>query len=298
MKKKRGDWYTFPHYARFLKIQIRQYFFVALGREDREASKEKKSNWLMKNFVLHPHEIYCLLAWVYSGSSYFCFLFELSFRFSLHQSLSFLRWNELKPARDFILFENLTLMLIQFFTCVQMNGGKTKLNLVRISYQPFDRNEISNWHEIFMWTKFTQSKMNKHTHWILLLMGICVKLIAGVISLSSIWQIWNFILGDKISCKYYPKWNAYACSSKYWVTLKCSWNETSCEKNLFLCWFKISDWYELTQTKRKCNLSFIGYRSLSSLYLNQLISWKERILRLVPTHEIKLFSHIFLWEKV
>ena len=172
MKKKQGDWYTFPHYARFLKIQIRQYFFVALGREDREASKQKKSNWLMKNFVLHPHEIYCLLAWVYSGSSYFCFLFELSFRFSLHQSLSFLRWNELKPARDFILFENLTLMLIQFFTCIQMIGGKTKLNLVWISYQPFDRNEISNWHEIFMGTKFIQSEMNKHTHLILLLMGI------------------------------------------------------------------------------------------------------------------------------
>ena len=34
-----------------------------------------------------------------------------------------------------------------------------------------------------------------------------VKLIAGVISLRSFWQKWNFISGDKISCKHYPKWN-------------------------------------------------------------------------------------------
>ena len=25
---------------------------------------------------------------------------------------------------------------------------------------------------------------------------------------------WNFILGDKISCKHYPKWNTYTCPSK------------------------------------------------------------------------------------
>ena len=34
-----------------------------------------------------------------------------------------------------------------------------------------------------------------------------MKLVAGVISLRSFWQKWNFISDDKISCKHYPKWN-------------------------------------------------------------------------------------------
>ena len=33
------------------------------------------------------------------------------------------------------------------------------------------------------------------------------KLIAGVTSLRSFRQKWNFISGDKISCTHYPKWN-------------------------------------------------------------------------------------------
>ena len=34
-----------------------------------------------------------------------------------------------------------------------------------------------------------------------------LKLIAGVISLRSFWQKWNFISSGKMSCKRYPKWN-------------------------------------------------------------------------------------------
>ena len=34
-----------------------------------------------------------------------------------------------------------------------------------------------------------------------------VRLIVGVTSLRSFWQKWNFISGDKISCKHYSKWN-------------------------------------------------------------------------------------------
>ena len=34
------------------------------------------------------------------------------------------------------------------------------------------------------------------------------------ISYRSFWQKLNFILGDKISCKHYPKWNTYTCPSK------------------------------------------------------------------------------------
>ena len=64
------------------------------------------------------------------------------------------------------------------------------------------------------------------------------------ISYRSFWQKLNFILGDKISCKHYPKWNTYTCPSKYRVVLKCSRNETSCERNLFSRRFEISNQYE------------------------------------------------------
>ena len=64
------------------------------------------------------------------------------------------------------------------------------------------------------------------------------------ISYRSFSQKWNFISGDKISCKHYPKWNAYTCPSKYRVVLKCSRNETSCEQNLFSRRFEISNRYE------------------------------------------------------
>ena len=52
------------------------------------------------------------------------------------------------------------------------------------------------------------------------------------ISYRSFWQKWNFISGDKILCKRYPKKNAYTCPWKFRVVLKYSWNETSCEENL------------------------------------------------------------------
>ena len=71
-----------------------------------------------------------------------------------------------------------------------------------------------------------------------------LKLIAGLISLQSFWQKWNFIWGDKISCQHYPKWNAYVCPSKYWVILSCSRNETSCEQYLSSRQFEISNRYE------------------------------------------------------
>ena len=78
---------------------------------------------------------------------------------------------------------------------------------------------------------------------------MCLKLSAGmdftsVTLTKNIWQKWNFILGDKVSCKNYPKWNAYTCPSKYRVVLKCSQNETSCEQNLFSRRFEISNRYE------------------------------------------------------
>ena len=65
---------------------------------------------------------------------------------------------------------------------------------------------------------------NAHVHW---------NSMQVWISYRSFWQKWNFILGDKISCKHYPKWNAYTCPSKYRVVLKFSRIEISCEQVLF-----------------------------------------------------------------
>ena len=68
-----------------------------------------------------------------------------------------------------------------------------------------------------------------------------LKLIAGMdFQIGHFWQ-WNIISVDKISCKHYPKRNAYACLSKYRVVLKCSWNKRSFEQNLFSRQFEISN---------------------------------------------------------
>ena len=71
-----------------------------------------------------------------------------------------------------------------------------------------------------------------------------LKLNAGMDFISVILTEMNFHFGYKISCKHYPKWNAYICPSKYRVVLKCSRNETSCEQNLFSRRFEISNRYE------------------------------------------------------
>ena len=71
-----------------------------------------------------------------------------------------------------------------------------------------------------------------------------LKLNAGKDFISVIWQKWNFISGDRISCKRYPKLNVYTCPLNYRVVLKCSRNETTCEQNLFSRRFEISNQYE------------------------------------------------------
>ena len=110
----------------------------------------------------------------------------------------------------------------------------------------FERNKISNWHEIFMGTEFTRKEMNKRRLVLnLCLMRMCVWNSLRVWTANrSFWQKWNLISCDKISCKQYPKWIAYACPSECRVVLKCSRNETSCEQNLFSRRFGISNPYE------------------------------------------------------
>ena len=83
-----------------------------------------------------------------------------------------------------------------------------------------------------------------------------LKSIASATSLWSFWQKWNFILGDKISCKHYPKWNVYTCPSKNRVVLKCSQNETSCEQNLFSHQLVFSNKFEFISLLMWTNPSF------------------------------------------
>ena len=111
-----------------------------------------------------------------------------------------------------------------------------ELKAVWISYRSF----WPKWNFKLAWdfhVNIIYPKRNEQaqTRWMLRLMRMCVWDSVRVwISYRSFWQKWNFISGDKISCKHYPKWNAYyTCPSKYRVVLKCSWNETSCEQNLF-----------------------------------------------------------------
>ena len=50
-----------------------------------------------------------------------------------------------------------------------------------------------------------------------------MKLVADVILLWSFWKKWNFISGDKISCKRYPKWNHMKrniCACVYFIKKK------------------------------------------------------------------------------
>ena len=83
------------------------------------------------------------------------------------------RRNELKRVWDFISVEYLTLVFPQLvFTWIE---AKWNSNQYGFQIRHFDRNEISNRYEIFMWTKFTRSEMNKRkTRWILRLTRMCV----------------------------------------------------------------------------------------------------------------------------
>ena len=81
---------------------------------------------------------------------------------------------------------------------VCQNWGEPLLRLKRCFHEDFISGDMKYFHfgvwSIFYWSTvyMLQSQM---------------KLIAGVISLWSFWQKWNFIPGDKKSYKQNPKWN-------------------------------------------------------------------------------------------
>ena len=79
------------------------------------------------------------------------------------------------------------------------------------------------------------------------------------ISYRSFWQKWNFISGDKISCKHYPKWNAYTFRSSYRVVLKCSRDETACEQNFFHVGLKSQT--GITSFRLSCELTLSNERA-------------------------------------
>ena len=100
-----------------------------------------------------------------------------------------------------------------------------------------------------------------------------LELIADVISLRSSWQKWNVILGGKLSCKHYRKINAYACSSKYLVVLKCCRNETSwteLEQNLRPVWVHFASHVGLCKWKRKTKIYHLSTALLSTIYYSKV----------------------------
>ena len=134
-------------------------------------------------------------------------------------------------------------MFTQLFTCLHLNWGRMKLKAVWISYRSF----WLKWSLKLVWHFHVNKIYSKQIDWFdtVFNVHVHVKLIGGMVFISVIWQKWNFILGDKIWHKHYPKWNAYVYSSKYRVALKCSLNETSCEQNLISRRFEISYQFEL-----------------------------------------------------
>ena len=147
------------------------------------------------------------------------FHFGWNSHFSVQPAVSLcsheLRWNETQNGMDFI---SVILIEMKFETGMRFSCEHNLLETKWISADSLD---------------------------VLRLMRMCVWNSMPVwISYRSFWQKWNFITGNKILCKHYPKWNAYTCPSKYRVVLKCSRNETSCEQNLFSRRFEITNRYE------------------------------------------------------
>ena len=147
--------------------------------------------------------------------------------------------NELKPVGDFILVENLTWCSVSSSLCsheLRQNETQASMDFISIilTKMKFQTGMKFSYEQNLPRMKRISTDslvvaFNEH---------VGLKLIAGVISLWLFWKKWNFISNDKISCKHYPKWNAYICPTKYWVVLKCSQNEMSCEENLFSCRFE------------------------------------------------------------
>ena len=165
--------------------------------------------------------------------------------------------NNLKPAGDFIRLKISLRLFSQLFTCVHMNcRNETQINMdfisailtktkfpIGMAFSCEQDLPKANW----ISADSLDIRFNAHVR---------LKSIASATSLWSFWQKWNFILGDKISCKHYPKWNVYTCPSKNRVVLKCSQNETSCEQNLFSHQLVFSNKFEFISLLMWNNPSF------------------------------------------
>ena len=103
-----------------------------------------------------------------------------------------------------------------------MNWGEMKLKMVWISYRSL---------KFQAGMRFSREHNLPETKWIsagsldvAFNAHVRLKLNACMNFVSVIWQKWNFISGNKILCKHYPKWNAYTCPSKYRVVFTPVWN--------------------------------------------------------------------------
>ena len=132
------------------------------------------------------------------------------------------RRNELKPVRDFISVDSFFSVFRQLFTCVHMNWGEMKLKPVWIPYPSFR----PKW-KFQIGMRFSCEHNLPEAKW------ISVNLFDIVFN--------EYVHLKPIAVILTEMKFAYVCPSKYQVLLKCSWNETSCQQNLFSRRLEISN---------------------------------------------------------
>ena len=95
-------------------------------------------------------------------------------------------------------------------------------------------------------------------------------------------------------CQHYPKWNAHAFPSKYWLVLKSSQNEKSCEQNLFTRRLEISYRFECISPpmwtySKPINKTFWNVIYVSHLKMKRFINTFLYILNSAYCFSLKIF---------
>ena len=117
--------------------------------------------------------------------------------------LKFLKWSKVEQILAIVTTRNVFCFIFGFvwvidmqllFTCKYLLSftGNAPLEGVGVSFRSKLNIFISVSGQFLITTYMIQPKM---------------KLFAGVVSLHTFWQKWNFISGDKTRCKHCPKWN-------------------------------------------------------------------------------------------
>ena len=125
-------------------------------------------------------------------------------------------WYKISFQLEISLCCSVTLLFVLTWIEVKQNSRQYAFHFWYDHICDFDQNEVSNWHVVFMWTEFTQNKMNKHRLLCLMCMsiwnslqGMCDEFQNQIVHFDR--NEISFCLGDKISwsCKHYLKWNVH-----------------------------------------------------------------------------------------